>query len=158
MIYNLILRFLQHCLSHRPMEEIMNKNDTITRSFRIKKDILEEVSDEVLEKANCRTVNEYAGDAIRFYTSYLKASEHQMFLSRELTAALDGRLNVNESRIEGMLYKNTVMITAITYCLAATGFLNITNFNAVLRRAEEDVKGLNGYIDFDKIFYTVTGR
>ena len=41
----------------------MNKNDTITRSFRIKKDILEEVSDEVLEKANCRTVNEYAGDA-----------------------------------------------------------------------------------------------
>lgn len=136
----------------------MNKNDTITRSFRIKKDILEEVSDEVLEKANCRTVNEYAGDAIRFYTSYLKASEHQMFLSRELTAALDGRLNVNESRIEGMLYKNTVMITAITYCLAATGFLNITNFNAVLKRAEEDVKGLNGYIDFDKIFYTVTGR
>ena len=136
----------------------MNKNDTITRSFRIKKDILEEVSDEVLEKAKCRTGNEYAGDAIRFYTSYLKASEHQMFLSRELTAALDGRLNVNESRIEGMLYKNTVMITAITYCLAATGFLNITNFNAVLKRAEEDVKGLNGYIDFDKIFYTVTGR
>lgn len=136
----------------------MDNDVTINRSYRLKRELMDEVTKDVLDKANCRTINEFVGEAIRFYISYIKSSGHQKFLSKEISAAIDGRLSMSESRVEGMLYKNTVMITAITYCLAATGFLNITNFDAVLKRAEEDVKGLNGYVDFDKIFYTVTGR
>ena len=139
-------------------EGFMDNDVTINRSYRLKRELMDEVTKDVLDKANCRTINEFVGEAIRFYISYIKSSGNQKFLSKEISAAIDGRLSMSESRVEGMLYKNTVMITAITYCLAATGFLNITNFDAVLKRAEEDVKGLNGYVDFDKIFYTVTGR
>ena len=135
------------------------KNDvTVNRTYRLKREVVDDITDDVLEKANCRSTNEFVNDAICFYISYLSANDNKRFLSKEITAAIDGRLNMSESRLDGVLYKNTVMITATTYCLAATGFLNIANFDAVLKRAEEDVKGLNGYIDFDKIFYTVTGR
>ena len=63
---------------------------------------------------------------------------------------------MNESCFEGIRYKNTVMITAIAYCLAAAGFLNITQFQRASEKDEEGVKGLNGYIGFDKIFYAAT--
>lgn len=134
----------------------MDDETTVNRSYRIKRTIMDEVTDDLLAAANCRSVNEFVGDAIAFYTEYLKSSRHNRFLAKEISTVIQGRFNMHEDRIENALFKLAVLIYACLYIHVAEGYLTERSFNDIIKRCIEDVKGLNGFIDFKKMFNSIS--
>ena len=135
----------------------MDNENTVNRSYRIKRKIMDEVTEDVLIGANCKTINEFVGDSIEFYTSNIKAGKSQRFLSKEIQSVIDGRLSIAENRLENVIFKLAVAVYASIYVRAAEGYIYEDSFDRVIRKSIDDVKGLNGYIDIHKIFGAIHG-
>ena len=134
----------------------MDDETTVNRSYRIKRTIMDEVTDDLLAAANCRSVNEFVGDAISFYIEYLKCGKHNRFLAQEISSEIQGRFNMQEDKIENVIFKLAVVVYASIYIHVAEGYINEKSFDDVLKKCIDDVKGLNGYMDIHKIFASIS--
>ena len=131
-------------------------NDTnIIRSFRIKKSIIEGITDDILKSADCRTVNEFVGEALQFYISFLHSKSLGKYMSKVYLSQLEGMISMSDERNENAQYKLAVLTYASLYLKVLEGTVSPELFEQVLRKSSDDVKGLNGYIDYDKMFRSI---
>ena len=137
--------------ARRHMEEL----NRVNRTYRIKKQVIESLTDDVMMKADCKSQNEFVNDAISFYVSFLKSEELDSFISRTLLAEMNGKIRLASDDVKEVLFKLAVLSYACIYVRVVEGFLTPESFDAVIRKSVEDVKGLNGYIDFPKMFRSI---
>lgn len=131
-------------------------NDTnILRSFRLKKTVIDTVTDDVLMKADCRTLNEFVQDAIQFYASFLHAKSFDKYISKVYLSQLEGMISMSDERNENAQYKLAVLVYASLYMKVLEGTVSPELFEQILKKSCDDVKGLNGYIDFDKMYRSI---
>ena len=134
----------------------MNTRKATVRSFRIRESILNDITDDVLKAADCKSINEFAGDALQFYTDYLKNKKAGQYLTNEIRTVLAEATDRSHEEMKDLLYKNTVATVAMIHTLAYLQVINEKTLYSVMRKAEEEVQGLRGKVDFEKIFYFIS--
>ena len=93
---------------------------------------------------------QYVENAIRFYTDYLEMNDGSMLLPKEISAAIDGRLGMFESRISSLLFKLTVALDMNAGILSDA--YEFSEESLRQRRAEsvKNVKQTNGLLSLEQ--------
>ena len=93
---------------------------------------------------------QYVENAIRFYTDYLEMNDGNMLLPKEISAAIDGRLGMFESRISSLLFKLTVALDMNAGILSDA--YEFSEESLRQRRAEsvKNVKQTNGLLSLEQ--------
>ena len=107
--------------------------------------------DRNLQRANCRSRNEFTEKALRFYIGYLNKEDDAEYISKALQSVITGTVQVSEDRIAGLLFKLAVEMSMMMHILAA----NLDVDNQILDRLRckcvQDVKRSIGSVDFKRV-------
>lgn len=98
--------------------------------------------------ANCRSRNEFVGEAIRFYSDHIISQEVTDFLAPALVSALRATIQGSENRISRLMFKLTVELSMMMNVLAAGLEIDASQLDDLRWRCVQEVKKTNGGISF----------
>ena len=99
-------------------------------------------------KANCRSRNEFLGEALQFYCDYLASEDVAEFLPPIILHALRATIQNSETRICRLLFKLTVEISMMMHVLAMGLEVNTSQLDALRWQCVQEDKKTNGSITF----------
>ena len=102
-----------------------------------------------LEEDNCKSREEFAEKALRFYMGYLATEDTSEYLSRALVDTLRGTLADNENRLRTLLFKLCVEVNMMGHTVAAHFRADPVNRRELRAYAVDEVLRTNGKISFD---------
>ena len=112
-------------------------------------DTLEAVEN-MYRKDNCRSKSEFIEKAIKFYLGYLSSNENVNYLSPKITGAVDAVVHGSEQRINRNLFKIAVELGKLSHMIAAANDVNSETLSDLHAMCVEEVRRINGMIDFEK--------
>ena len=103
------------------------------------------------EDSKCRSMNELAEQAIRFYLDYLEAGSAGDLLPTALKSYVDGRLGQFEKRKSAMLYKLAVENDMTMGMMADHFRLDEEYLRSRRSQSIQNVKRTNGQLRFEQL-------
>lgn len=98
-----------------------------------------------------RSQTEFVEHALRFYLDYLGVKNAGAYLPRAISAAIDGRLGMFESRMAKLLYKVAVEMDMGTGILADSYELSEEDMRKRRAKSISNVKRTNGQLRFEQV-------
>ena len=98
-----------------------------------------------------RSQTEFVEHALRFYLDYLSANNAGSYLPTAVSAAIDGRLGMFESRMAKLLYKQAVEMDIGMGILADVYEFDEENMRRRRAKSVSNVKRTNGQLRFEQI-------
>ena len=100
--------------------------------------------DEMAEKLQFRSRNEFIRDAVDFYTEWCQRPQSAKFLTPALESVIGAKVRDSENRIARMLYKPAVEQNCLLQMLGATYDFENLDLDRCHLLAERQVKRENG--------------
>ena len=72
-----------------------------------------------LEADNCQSRSEFVDKALRFYMGYLGTEDNTTYISRAILTAIQGTLELNNLRLQTILFKCAVELNMLCHTIAA---------------------------------------
>ena len=98
-----------------------------------------------------RSLTGFIENAINFYLNYLSANNAGAYLPTAISAAIDGRLGMFESRMAKLLYKQAVEMDMSMGILADAYEFDEENVRRRRAKSVSNVKRTNGQLRFEQI-------
>ena len=101
---------------------------------------------------NCSSRTEFMEKAIRFYCGYLLNQEHTAteFIAPQLAVITEGIVKGSEQKLSRALFKLAVEVGALTHMLAAINEIDDDTLKKLRIMCMDEVKRINGIINFEK--------
>lgn len=101
---------------------------------------------------SCSTKTEFIEKAIRFYCGYLLQNKPELveFLAPQIGTITDGIIKGSEQRLSRALFKLAVEVGVQTHVLAAINEIDDTTLFKLRGMVTDEVKRINGIINFEK--------
>ena len=114
-------------------------------------DTMEKV-DMLYEIDNCRSKTEFMEKAIRFYCGYLLQNKPELvdYLAPQIATLTEGIVKGTEQRLSRALFKVAVELGAISHMLAAVHDIDYDTMIKLRAMCTDEVKRINGIINFEK--------
>ena len=118
----------------------MNKKRT---TIWLSQDVMDRL-DEMTKTDDSKSRSEFIERAIKFYDGYNRSTLENQYLPVAISSAVQGTVKSSEDRISKLLYKNTVVLSAIA---------DVDNDTLKKLRVKcmNEVKATNGKISFEDI-------
>ena len=126
------------------MEEKVKKKTT----FWLPPDIIDRM-DGWLKADNCRSRNEFVEKALRFYMGYLGTENNTTYISQAILTAIQGTLELNNLRLQTILFKCAVEQNIMSHTIAAHFRTDPIHTRELRAYAVDEVKRTNGQVSFE---------
>lgn len=107
--------------------------------------------DRNLQKANCRSRNEFTEKALWFYIGYLNKEDDAEYISMALQSVITGTVQMSENRIASLLFKLSVEMSMMMHIIAANLDVDNQTLDRLRGICVQDVKHSIGSVDFRKV-------
>ena len=107
--------------------------------------------DRNLQRANCRSRNEFTEKALHFYIGYLNKEDDAEYISKTLQSVISGTVQVSEDRIASLLFKLSVEMSMMMHILAANMDVDGQTLDRLRGKCVQDVKRSIGSVDFKRV-------
>ena len=114
----------------------------------IDKKLIDEIASS-LEKANCKTRNEFINRAVRFYIAHLNCKDSSDILTPALESVIGAKIQDTENRIARVLFKQGVELAMMMNVLAHTTNVDELELAELRKTCVEEVSKLSGRYSFD---------
>ncbi len=105
--------------------------------------------EQVFSKDNCKSKSEFIEKAVRFYLGFLSGENNVNYLSPKITEAVDAVVHGAEKRISRNLFKIAVELGKLSHIFAAMNDVNDETLKELHVMCVEEVRHINGMIDFE---------
>ena len=111
-------------------------------------DTLEKV-EAIYREDDCESKSEFIEKAILFYSGYVSAEDCRDFFPEVIVSTMQGTLDTFENRMASLLFKNAVELSMMMHITAANFRIDQDTLSRLRGKCVNDVKRLNGRIDFE---------
>lgn len=98
---------------------------------------------------NCRSKSEFIEKAINFYCGYLTAENYKEYFPEVIVSTVQGSLDGFENRMASLIFKYAVELAMMMHVTAASFQVDEETLSRLRGKCVNDVKRLNGRINFD---------
>lgn len=98
---------------------------------------------------NCRSKSEFIEKAINFYCGYLTAENYKEYFPEVIVSTVQGALDSFENRMASLMFKYAVELAMMMHVTAASFRVDEDTLSRLRGKCVNDVKRLNGRINFD---------
>lgn len=111
-----------------------------------------EIVDLLYKRDNCSSRSEFIEKAVQFYCGYLLNKEHTAteFIAPQLAEITEGIVKGSEQKLSRAMFKIAVELGAITHMLAAINSIDDETLFKLRSMCTDEVKRINGIINFEK--------
>ena len=102
-----------------------------------------------LEEDNCKTRSEFIEKALRFYMGYLGTEDNTAYLSQAILTAIQGTMDLNNHRLQTILFKCAVELNMLCHTIAAHFRTDPIHTRELRAYAVDEVKRTNGQVSFE---------
>ena len=102
-----------------------------------------------LEADNCQSRSEFVDKALRFYMGYLGTEDNTTYISQAILTAIQGTLELNNLRLQTILFKCAVEQGIMAHTIAAHFRDTLEDRRALRGYVVDEVKRTNGQIRFE---------
>ena len=102
-----------------------------------------------LKADNCRSRNEFVEKALRFYKGYLGSEDNTAYLSQAILTAIQGTMDLNNHRLQTILFKCAVELNMLCHTIAAHFRADPIHTRELRAYAVDEVKRTNGQVSFE---------
>ena len=102
-----------------------------------------------LEADNCQSRSEFVDKALRFYMGYLGTEDNTTYISQAILTAIQGTLDLNNHRLQTILFKCAVEQGIMAHTIAAHFRDTLEDRRALRGYVVDEVKRTNGQIRFE---------
>ena len=102
-----------------------------------------------LEADNCQSRSEFVDKALRFYMGYLGTENNTTYISQAILTAIQGTLELNNLRLQTILFKCAVELNMLCHTIAAHFRDTLEDRRALRGYVVDEVKRTNGQIRFE---------
>ena len=104
------------------------------------------------KKIHCRSRSQFIDRAVDFYTGYINADDDSYYIPKAILSNLHGIVDMAESRINRMEFRNCVELAMIESILAVTNDINRDDIEKLRGDCVQIVKRTNGNFNFEDVF------
>ena len=108
-----------------------------------------ELVEEMFPKDNCKSASEFIENAINFYAGYLKQQGNVNYLAPIITDSVNGIVLGSERRLNRNLFKIAVELGKLSHMMAAVNDVDDETLKDLHAMCVNEVRRINGTIDFD---------
>lgn len=119
-------------------------------SFFLAAELLDKM-DQNCKKANCRSRNEFAIEAILFYIGYLNCEDDAKYLVRSIDQSIAASVGSLEERTSRLLFKLAVEMSMMMNLLAANLEFDENILGKLRAKCIQDLKASAGNLSMEKI-------
>ena len=102
-----------------------------------------------LEADNCQSRSEFVDKALRFYMGYLGTEDNTTYISRAILTAIQGTMDLNNHRLQTILFKCAVELNMLCHTIAAHFRADPIHTRELRAYAVDEVKRTNGQVSFE---------
>ena len=102
-----------------------------------------------LEADNCQSRSEFVDKALRFYMGYLGTEDNTTYISQAILTAIQGTLELNNLRLQTILFKCAVELNMLCHTIAAHFRADPIHTRELRAYAVDEVKRTNGQVRFE---------
>ena len=102
-----------------------------------------------LEADNCQSRSEFVDKALRFYMGYLGTENNTTYISQAILTAIQGTLELNNLRLQTILFKCAVELNMLCHTIAAHFRADPIHTRELRAYAVDEVKRTNGRVSFE---------
>ena len=102
-----------------------------------------------LEADNCQSRSEFVDKALRFYMGYLGTEDNTTYISQAILTAIQGTLELNNLRLQTILFKCAVELNMLCHTIAAHFRADPIHTRELRAYAVDEVKRPNGRVSFE---------
>ena len=125
--------------------------EKIRIGFYLDREIVKQ-ADQLLELADVRSRNEFAAKAIKFYIGYLTSKRAEHYLIQSLSSVISSTIHDSENRLARMDFKFAVEISKLAHVIAYANDIDEQVLDKLHLKCLDEVKQINGAIDFQKAY------
>ena len=108
-----------------------------------------EMVKEMFPENNCKSASEFIENAIKFYAGYLKQQGNVNYLAPIITDSVNGIVLGSERRLNRNLFKIAVELGKLSHMMAAVNDVDDDTLKDLHAMCVNEVRRINGTIDFD---------
>ena len=105
--------------------------------------------DSWLAEDNCQSRSEFVEKALRFYMGYLGTEDNTTYISQAILTAIQGTLELNNLRLQTILFKCAVELNMLCHTIAAHFRADPIHTRELRAYAVDEVKRTNGRVSFE---------
>ena len=98
---------------------------------------------------NCKNRSEFINKALRFYMGYLGTEDNTTYISQAILTAIQGTLDLNNHRLQTILFKCAVELNMLCHTIAAHFRADPIHTRELRAYAVDEVKRTNGQVSFE---------
>lgn len=98
---------------------------------------------------NCRSKSEFIEKAVLFYAGYVSAEDGREYFPEVIVSTVQGALDSFENRMASLMFKYAVELAMMMHVTAASFQVDEETLSRLRGKCVNDVKRLNGRINFD---------
>ena len=98
---------------------------------------------------NCKNRSEFINKALRFYMGYLGTEDNTTYISQAILTAIQGTLDLNNHRLQTILFKCAVELNMLCHTIAAHFRADPIHTRELRAYAVDEVKRTNGRVSFE---------
>ena len=98
---------------------------------------------------NCKNRSEFINKALRFYMGYLGTKDNTTYISQAILTAIQGTLELNNLRLQTILFKCAVELNMLCHTIAAYFRADLIHTRELRAYAVDEVKRTNGRVSFE---------
>ena len=98
---------------------------------------------------NCKNRSEFINKALRFYMGYLGTKDNTTYISQAILTAIQGTLELNNLRLQTILFKCAVELNMLCHTIAAHFRVDPIHTRELRAYAVDEVKRTNGRVSFE---------
>ena len=102
-----------------------------------------------LKADNCKNRSEFINKALRFYMGYLGTEDNTTYISQTILTAIQGTLDLNNHRLQTILFKCAVELNMLCHTIAAHFRTDPIHTRELRGFAVDEVKRTNGQVSFE---------
>ena len=107
--------------------------------------------DDNLQKANCKSRNDFIEESILFYIGYLNKENDAKYISDSLGSIVTSSLELSENRVSRLLFKLVVEMSMMMNIIGANNDIDEETLKELRGKCIKDVKTSIGSLNMDKI-------
>lgn len=123
----------------------------IRKGFYIEGVLLEQ-ADELQEKANVKSRNEFLNQALKFYIGYLTSAKIENYMLTTISSVMHSTVKDSENRIARAMFKLAVEISKLSNVIAYSYGVSENELQKLQIRCADEVKRINGAICFEDAY------
>lgn len=99
---------------------------------------------------NCRSKSEFIEKAVLFYAGYVSAEDCREYFPEAIVSTVQGSINTLENRMSSLLFKLAVEIAMTMHVAAANFHIDEDTLSRLRGKCVNEVKRINGRLNFDE--------